>query len=139
MNDNELERLRAFRSQWYRLMECRRDALCEIMDALLMVSVIESPAHLSLAPGFQRKWGSVYDALNQGMLASERWERLLDEYPLETATHWYAIDGSVWPRCDARSQPRAWVLPSRLSSLKRATDRGRMELLLVGSDTRKVL
>jgi hypothetical protein len=47
MKNNELERLRAFRHQLYRLMKCRRDALFEIMDAVLTASVIESPAHLS--------------------------------------------------------------------------------------------
>jgi hypothetical protein len=80
-----------------------RDALFEIMDVLLTVSMIENLAHFSLTPGFQRKWGSVYDALNQGTLASERWERLLDEYPLDQGPAWYAIDGSVWPRCDAET------------------------------------
>lgn len=105
MKNNELERLRAFRQHMYRIMECRRDALFEIMDAVMTASVIESPAHLSLTPGCQRKWGSVYDALNAGTLASDRWEAMLGEYPLETETNWYAIDGSVWPRCDAETSP----------------------------------
>jgi DDE superfamily endonuclease len=105
MNNNELERLRAFRHQLYRILECRRDALFEIMDAVLTATVIESPVHLSLAAGFQRNWGSVYDALNQGTFAPERWEECLADSPLETETNWYAIDGSVWPRCDAETSP----------------------------------
>ena len=66
MNTTKLERLRAFRHHWYHSMQCRRDAQFEIMDAVLSASVIESPAHLSVTAGLQRKWGSISDALNQG-------------------------------------------------------------------------
>ncbi len=66
MNTDALERLRAFRQHMYATFGCRRDALVEILDALLTSPVIEHPVHLSLASGFQRAWGSVYDALNTG-------------------------------------------------------------------------
>ncbi len=105
MNTNELERLRAFRHQVYTRLQCRRDAQFEIIDAVLTTPVIESPAHLSLAPAFQRKWGSLYDALNAGTMDQGAMEHVMAEYPLETATNWYAIDGSVWPRCDAETSP----------------------------------
>jgi hypothetical protein len=62
MNTPALERLRAFRQHIYTTFRCRRDALVEILDALLTSPVIEHPVHLSLAPGFQRTWSSVYDA-----------------------------------------------------------------------------
>lgn len=67
----------------YPTRKCRRDALFEILDAVLTTPVIESPAHVSLAPGFQRKWGSVSEALHQGTLAPARWEAM-GEHPLET-------------------------------------------------------
>ena len=63
METNALEHLRAFRQAIYTTFRCRRDALVEILDALLTTPIIEHPVHLSLAPGFQRTWGSVYDAL----------------------------------------------------------------------------
>ena len=66
MNTPALERLRAFRQAIYTTFGCRRDALVEILDALLTSPVIEHPVHLSLAPGFQRAWGSIDDALNAG-------------------------------------------------------------------------
>ena len=47
---------------------CRRDALFEVLDAVLSAPTIETPAHLSLAPSCQRGWGSLYDALNTGTM-----------------------------------------------------------------------
>jgi hypothetical protein len=105
MNTPELEALRAFRSQVYRSCGCRRDALFELLDAVLTTPVIESPAHLSLAPTFQRRWGSVYDALNQGTMDLPALIDLIAQSPLPTATEWYAVDTSVWPRCDAETSP----------------------------------
>ena len=32
-------------------------------------------------------------------------ERLVADYPLDTEPDWYAIDTSVWPRCDAETSP----------------------------------
>jgi hypothetical protein len=103
MNTIALERLRAFRQAIYTTLGCRRDALLEILDALLTSPVIEHPVHLSLAPGFQRTWGSVYDALNAGTMPLPRLECLVAEVPLETTTAWYAVDARVWPRCDAET------------------------------------
>ena len=54
METPALERLRAFRHEMYTTSGCRRDALVEILDALLTTPVIEHPVQLSLAPGFQR-------------------------------------------------------------------------------------
>ncbi len=62
MNTDALERLRVFRQQVYTIFGCRRDALVEMLDVLLTTPVIEHPVHLSLAPGFQRTWGSIYNA-----------------------------------------------------------------------------
>jgi hypothetical protein len=48
---------------------------------------------------------SLYDALNAGTMDLTRLERLVASYPLESQTTWYAVDASVWPRCDAESSP----------------------------------
>src|SRR5215475_1114728 len=105
MDTEALERLCAFRQEMYTTFGCRRDALVEILDALLTTSVIEHPVHLSLAPGFQRGWGSVYDALNAGTMSLPRLDHLVAAQPLETPTAWYAGDASIWPRCDAETSP----------------------------------
>lgn len=105
MNTPELEALRAFRHQVYPLFGCRRDALFEMLDAVLTVPTLETPAHLSLAPSSQRGWGSVYDALTAGTMDLKRLERLVASSPLDPPTTWYAVDASVWPRCDAETSP----------------------------------
>lgn len=86
MKTTEVEELRAFRTQVYRMLGQRRDALFEILDAILTASVLEAPVHLSLAPTFQRKWGSIYDALNVGTMNLRQIEHLVAEYPMETPT-----------------------------------------------------
>src|ERR1051326_5138498 len=94
METEALERLRAFRQVIYTTFGCRRDALAEILDALLTSPVIEHPAQLSLAPGFQRAWGSIYDALNAGTMPLPRLEQVVASHALETPTAWYAVDRS---------------------------------------------
>jgi hypothetical protein len=94
----------------YTLFGCRRDALFdalfEALDAVLSVPTMETPAHLSLSPHCQRGWGSLYDALNAGTMDLTRLERLVASYQLEPqTTTWYAVDASVWPRCDAETSP----------------------------------
>jgi hypothetical protein len=108
MNTSEGEALRAFRQQVYRTFGCRRDALFELLDAVLTAPTLETPAHLSLAPSCRRGWGSVYDALNAGSMDLARLERLVafsSFSPPAALTTWYAVDASVWPRCDAETSP----------------------------------
>ncbi len=105
MNTPAWEALRAFRQQVYTSFGCRRDALFEALDAILSAPTLETPAHLSLAPTSQRKWGSVYDALNAGTMNGDQLETLVASYPLDPSTTWFAVDASVWPRCDAETSP----------------------------------
>jgi hypothetical protein len=111
MNTPEMEALRAFRQQVYTLFGCRRDALFETLDAVLSAPTLETPAHLSLAPSCQRGWGSLYAALNAGTLDLTRLERWVASHPLEPQTSWYAVDASVWPRCDAETSPQRGYYP----------------------------
>jgi hypothetical protein len=106
MNTTEWEELRAFRHQVYTLFGCRRDALFEVLDAVLTAPMLETPAHLSLASGCHRGWGSLYDALNAGTMDLARLATLVAASPPATEeTTWYAVDASVWPRCDAETSP----------------------------------
>jgi hypothetical protein len=57
MNTPALDRLRAFRRAISTTFGCRRDALFEILDALLTSAVIEHPVHLSLDPGLRAHLG----------------------------------------------------------------------------------
>src|SRR5262249_7996962 len=101
MNTPERQVPRAFPQHVNTLFGCRRDALFEALDAVLSAPTIKTPAHLSLAPSCQRGWGSGYDALNAGTMDLTRLEMLVASYPGDPQTTWFAIDASVWPRCDA--------------------------------------
>jgi hypothetical protein len=105
MDTTALEALCAFRHQVYITLGCRRDALFEMMDAVLTAPHIASPVYLSQELHFRRKWGSVYDALRAGTLAGAADEDLLGTYPLAPDLPIYAVDVTVWPRCDAETSP----------------------------------
>ncbi len=52
-----------------RLHECferRADALFDLADTILIVGIVPSPAHLSLAAAHRRGWASLYAALRPG-------------------------------------------------------------------------
>jgi len=74
------------------------------VGAVLSAPSIETPAHLSLVPSY-RRGGGLYDALNAGTMDLEALEALAAAYPLASEPAWYAVDASVWPRCDAETSP----------------------------------
>jgi hypothetical protein len=60
---------------------------------------------LSVQPQHQRRWGSLYDALAVGQISASTLEHLLSGQPLAGGEPIYAVDVSVWPRCDAETSP----------------------------------
>lgn len=82
MADGEVEALRAFRAGVYVCLGRRRDALFELLDALLTTPPCPSLPHLSLAPGHRRGWGSVYAALRRGHVHAEALRALLLRQPM---------------------------------------------------------
>jgi len=116
-----LDTFRAFRNSLYDCLHRRADALFELTDALLTAEALPSPVHLSLQPSHRRGWGSLYDALSRGRIDAQALRRLLAYYPLagsETTTPVYAVDVSVWDRCDAECSPERgfYYHPSRHSA-----------------------
>jgi len=63
---------------------------------------------LSLQPSHRRGWGSLYAALDRGRIDAEALRGLLARQPLggSGSTPVYAVDVSVWDRCDAESSPQ---------------------------------
>jgi DDE superfamily endonuclease len=111
--------LRSFRRSFYDCLNRRADALFEITDALLTSDAVPSPVHLSLQAPHRRGWGSFYAALDRGRIDAEALRNLLVRDPLEGANSpVYAVDGSVWPRCDAQASPERgyYYHPSRHSA-----------------------
>src|SRR5215213_1533525 len=118
---NALDVLHAFRKSLYRCFDRRADALFELADAILTAGVVPSPVHLSLEAVHRRGWGSLYAALNRGRIDAEALRDLLACYPLpaeSATTSVYAVDVSVWSRCDAESSPERgfYYHPSRHSA-----------------------
>src|SRR3712207_2923461 len=99
--------LRVFRRSLYECFHPRREALFELVDAILTADgAAPSPAHLSLQASHRRGWGSLYAALDRGRIDVEALRKLLACHPLD-GTHGEpsvdAVDTSVWDRCDAES------------------------------------
>ncbi len=69
MHFNTLDEVR---QQMYRCFERSRDALFNLSDALLSESQARSLPELSLSVFFERRWPSVYEALQDGRINVER-------------------------------------------------------------------
>ena len=113
--------LQTFRRSFYECLHRRGDALFELTDAILAADgAAPSPAHLSLQASHRRGWGSLYAALGRGRIDAELLRELLVCHPLagSGATPVYAVDTSVWPRCDAECSPERgyYYHPSRHSA-----------------------
>ena len=116
-----LDVLRTFRDSLYECFERRADALFELTDAILTAGVLPSPVHLSLQPSHRRGWGSLYAALSRGRIEEEAVRKLVVNHPLlqeRTTVPVYAVDVSVWSRCDAEVSPERgyYYHPSRHSA-----------------------
>src|SRR5215212_1853318 len=115
-----LRTLRTFRYSLYECLHRRADALFELTDAILSADAVPSPVHLSLQAPHRRGWGSLYAALGRGRINTEALRRgLLARYRIAgSGTPVYAVDTSVWPRCDAESSPDRgfYYHPSRHSA-----------------------
>jgi hypothetical protein len=117
-----LDALHAFRDSLYRCFDRRADALFELTDAILTAGSVPSPVHLSLAAVHRRGWGSLYAALSKGRIDEGRLRGLLSGHPLGDGSLGgppiYAVDVSVWSRCDAEASPGRgyYYHPSRHSA-----------------------
>ena len=117
-----LDSLHAFRDSFYRCLDHRADALFELTDALLTGGPVPSPPHLSLQAVHRRGWGSLYAALSKGRIDEGRLRDLLSRHPLKDGgpdgPPVYAVDVSVWARCDAEASPGRgyYYHPSRHSA-----------------------
>jgi hypothetical protein len=116
-----LHTLGTFRHSFYECLHRRADALFELTDAILTADAVPAPVHLSLEAPHRRSWGSLYAALDRGRIDAEILRGLLARNPLtgsEDKRPVYAVDVSVWPRCDAECSPERgfYYHPSRHSA-----------------------
>ncbi len=103
------ELLAAFRSEVYRCLSRRGDALLELADAVLCrPGRVHMLAELSLEPECRRGHGAVYDAVNAGQVRVARLRRALAALPLprwDDGRIRLAADVSNWLRPDAATSP----------------------------------
>ena len=97
------QKLQQFRSQAYQLLGRAQDATFDLMDAVLVTRNIYSFAELSLSPVFQRKWPSLYEALED---CRPNRHELMKLYLREIPANQRPIiagDHTPWPRTEAPS------------------------------------
>src|SRR5690242_20496287 len=118
MDNSALTPLQALRADLYACFPCRADALFDLLDALLTAGPVPAPVHLSLQPAHRRGWGSLYAALHDGQIDVPAVRRVLQRHPLADGVPVYAVDTSVWARCDAETSPERgfYYHPSRHSA-----------------------
>jgi len=103
---DSLSALICLRASLYSCFGKRADAVFELTDAMLTAGPQPSPIHLSLEPAHRRGWGSLYAALSHGTVDTSALQVLLARHPLsDEDTRVYAVDCSVWARCDAEASP----------------------------------
>jgi len=72
----------------------RRDALFDLLDALVAQGSVTSFAMLSQAKPFQRKWPSLYGAVEDGRLNEARLRTFLARQVPHSGICFFALDGS---------------------------------------------
>jgi DDE superfamily endonuclease len=112
-----LEVLEGFRDALYGCATRRADAWFELGDALLTTDRLLSLPYLSLDPVHRRGHGSIYAALSHAEVEAGRLRELLAAH-LPAGPPVFAVDPTVWARCDAECSPGRGLYyhPSRHSA-----------------------
>lgn len=98
-----VQNLEIFRHRTYLLLGNGRDALFDLMDAVLTTRSVSSFVELSLSPVFRREWSSIYEALQDGRPSRQA---LMKEYvkhmPISEVVV-LAGDHTAWSRLHAKT------------------------------------
>jgi hypothetical protein len=95
------ELLQKFRRDAYNCIGLGKDAVMDLMDAVLTTRSLSSFAELSMSPLFRRKWSSLYEAIVD---CSPNHEELLKLYLKHTNMEQRIVlagDHTSWPRLDS--------------------------------------
>jgi hypothetical protein len=100
----DINKLIEFRQAIYENgMQARKDALFDVLDAMLSTCSVSSFAMLSQSERFQRKWPSLYAGIEDGQLDSAWLRRFLGQQVPSTGICIFPLDGSPWQRPSART------------------------------------
>ena len=91
-----------FRQQMYGCFERSRDALFNLCDALVSEPQARSLPELSLSVFFQRRWPSVYEALQDGRINVERLSKVFVQALITSQP----ADEPIWLGTDRSSADR---------------------------------
>ena len=107
--------LRRFRGEVYDRLDRRAEALIDGICAPVTISAV---VYLSLAPGARRGHGAAYAAVSAGRIDEEMLRDVLAAYRPQWWRPDFAVDASVWARCDAECSPQRGFFyhPSRHSA-----------------------
>jgi DDE superfamily endonuclease len=94
----------------------RRDAMFNVLDALLAEGQVSSFAMLSQSSQFERKWPSLYAAIEDGAIDSAWLRTFLARQVPQNGVCVFPLDGSPWPR------PRSRVLDDRQYVFQASSD-----------------
>lgn len=98
-----LEQLKQFRIGAYTILGKAKDALFDLMDAVLVTRSVYSFAELSVSPVFRRKWSSVYEAIQDGNPPRTELMKLYIKQLSCPEQIILAGDHTAWARLDART------------------------------------
>lgn len=98
-----LTQLEEFRQAIYDSLGKAKDAVFELMDAVLTSPSIQSFVSLSQSPVFRRQWPSIYAALHDSRPQRRKLMNLLVEQVKTQEQPFLAGDHSFWPRPDAKT------------------------------------
>lgn len=109
MNLNTITQLR---HQTWLCFSRSRDALLELVDALVSSPDARSLPELSLSPHFRRKWPSVYEALEDGRIDQSRWSEIWTKALLRQhqGPVWISIDSTNIARPEAETSPDRGII-----------------------------
>jgi hypothetical protein len=110
--------LRRLRGEVYDCFDRRADALFDLVDAMCAPVAVAGVAYLSLAPGARRGHGAGYAALSAGRIDEGMLADVLAGFRPQGWRPDFAVDTSVWARCDAECSPERgyYYHPSRHSA-----------------------
>jgi len=97
--------LRRFRGEVFDCLFRRADALFDLVDGLCAPVTVAGVAYLSLVPGARRGHGAAYAALSAGRIDEDLLRDVLAGYRPVGWRPDFAVDASVWARCDAECSP----------------------------------
>ncbi len=125
MNLNILQEIR---QQVFACFSRSGDALFEeLVDALSSEAPARSLPELSLSAFFRRKWGRVYEALEDGRIDQERWSKVWTQAGItqHQGPVWVSVDSTSIARPEAETSPdRGMIYVPNLPHAKRPVSVG---------------